>query len=165
MMKRLTYSLLMAGAMVSTQTSAQERPNIILFLVDDMGVMDTSVPFLTDAEGQVQTHPLNGWYHTPNMERLANQGIRYEATFLRRVLSADYDELIMENEPTIASQLEISDLAYETIIQRNIRLGEAPSHGKPVMLYDATATGAVNYLTLAKEFLKRNRKSKQAQKQ
>lgn len=48
---------------------------------------------------------------------LANQGTRYEATFLRRVLSADYDELIMENEPTIASQLEISDLAYETIIE------------------------------------------------
>ncbi len=48
---------------------------------------------------------------------LANQGIRYEATFLRRVLSADYDELIMENEPTIASQLEISDLAFETIIE------------------------------------------------
>lgn len=50
------------------------------------------------------------------------------------------------------------ELAYETIIQRNIRLGEAPSHGKPVMLYDAAAVGATNYLMLAKEFLKRNRK-------
>ena len=49
-------------------------------------------------------------------------------------------------------------LAYDTIIQRNIRLGEAPSHGKPVMLYDASATGATAYLMLAKEFLKRNRK-------
>ena len=49
-------------------------------------------------------------------------------------------------------------LAYDTVIQRNIRLGEAPSYGKPIMLYDASATGAVNYLTLAKEFLKRNRK-------
>ena len=49
-------------------------------------------------------------------------------------------------------------LAFDTVIQRNIRLGEAPSHGKPVMLYDASATGSVNYLTLAKEFLKRNRK-------
>ena len=48
---------------------------------------------------------------------LANQGTRYEATFLRRVLSADYDELILQNEPTIASQLEISDLSYETIIE------------------------------------------------
>ena len=49
-------------------------------------------------------------------------------------------------------------LAYETIIQRNIRLGEAPSHGKPIMLYDASATGSTNYLNLAREFLKRNRK-------
>lgn len=49
-------------------------------------------------------------------------------------------------------------LVFDTIIQRNIRLGEAPSHGKPVMLYDAAAVGSVNYLTLAKEFLKRNRK-------
>jgi chromosome partitioning protein len=49
-------------------------------------------------------------------------------------------------------------LAYETIIQRNIRLGEAPSHGKPVMLYDAAATGSVNYLNLAREFIKRNKK-------
>ena len=50
------------------------------------------------------------------------------------------------------------ELAFDTVIQRNIRLGEAPSHGKPVMLYDAAATGSVNYLTLAREFLKRNRK-------
>ena len=49
-------------------------------------------------------------------------------------------------------------LAYDTIIQRNIRLGEAPSHGKPVMLYDAGAVGSENYLTLAREFLKRNPK-------
>ncbi len=56
-----------------------------------------------------------------------------------------------------------SDLAYETVIQRNIRLGEAPSHGKPVILYDASAVGANNYLSLAKEFLKRERvKAKKA---
>ncbi len=49
------------------------------------------------------------------------------------------------------------NLAYETVIQRNIRLGEAPSHGKPVILYDAAAVGSDNYLALAKEFLKRER--------
>lgn len=52
------------------------------------------------------------------------------------------------------------ELAYDTIIQRNVRLGEAPSHGKPVMLYDASAVGATAYLMLAKEFLKRNRKNR-----
>ena len=52
------------------------------------------------------------------------------------------------------------ELAYDTIIQRNVRLGEAPSHGKPVMLYDASAVGATAYLMLAKEFLKRTRKKR-----
>lgn len=52
-------------------------------------------------------------------------------------------------------------LAFDTIIQRNVRLGEAPSHGKPVMLYDASAVGSANYLMLAKEFLKRNRKKRE----
>ena len=86
-MKKLTYSMLMASAMACTPTFAQNRPNIILFLVDDMGVMDTSVPFLTDSEGQVQTHPLNQWYHTPNMERLANQGIRFSTFYAQSVSS------------------------------------------------------------------------------
>ena len=86
-MKKLTYSMLMASAMACTPALAQNRPNIILFLVDDMGVMDTSVPFLTDSEGQVQTHPLNEWYHTPNMERLANQGIRFSTFYAQSVSS------------------------------------------------------------------------------
>jgi len=47
-------------------------------------------------------------------------------------------------------------LVYDTIVTRNIRLSEAPGFGLPVMLYDASATGSVNYLNLAREFLKRN---------
>ena len=86
-MKKLTYSMMMASAMACTSAIAQDHPNIILFLVDDMGVMDTSVPFLTDAEGNVQTHPLNEWYHTPNMERLAQQGIRFSAFYAQSVSS------------------------------------------------------------------------------
>ena len=67
----------------------------------------------------------------------------------------------LNNQVTNEVREHFGPLAFDTIIQRNIRLGEAPSHGKPIMLYDASATGAVNYLTLAKEFLKRNRKKKQ----
>ena len=66
----------------------------------------------------------------------------------------------LNNQVVTEVREHFADLAYETIIQRNIRLGEAPSHGKPIMLYDAAATGAVNYLNLAREFLKRNRKTK-----
>lgn len=46
-------------------------------LVDDMGVMDTSLPFLTNAEGKPKRYPLNDFYRTPNMERLAERGIRF----------------------------------------------------------------------------------------
>ncbi len=44
---------------------------------------------------------------------LANRGVRYKATFLNRIISADYQELLYEMEPTVASTLEISDEAYE----------------------------------------------------
>ena len=64
----------------------------------------------------------------------------------------------LNNQVATEVREHFGPLAYDTIIQRNIRLGEAPSHGKPIMLYDAAAIGAENYLTLAKEFLKRNRK-------
>ena len=44
-------------------------------------------------------------------------------------------------------------LVFQTTIPRNVRLGEAPSFGKPILLYDATSTGAESYLSLAKELL------------
>ena len=80
-------TLLLASTFAAIPCIAQDRPNIILFLVDDMGVMDTSVPFLTDAKGEVQTHPLNNWYHTPNMERLSQQGIRFSTFYAQSVSS------------------------------------------------------------------------------
>lgn len=45
------------------------------------------------------------------------------------------------------------DLVFKTIIPRNIRLGEAPSFGKPILLYDAASSGAVSYMNLAKEII------------
>nr|MCR5002921.1 ParA family protein [Bacteroidales bacterium] len=48
------------------------------------------------------------------------------------------------------------EMVFKTIIQRNIRLSEAPSHGKPIILYDAGCTGTTNYLNLAKELVEKN---------
>jgi chromosome partitioning protein len=44
---------------------------------------------------------------------------------------------------------------FRTVIPRNVRLSEAPSHGKPILLYDIRSTGAQSYLALAKEFIER----------
>ena len=48
------------------------------------------------------------------------------------------------------------DMVFDTIIQRNIRLSEAPSHGKPIILYDIGSNGSSNYLNLAKEVMDKN---------
>lgn len=53
------------------------------------------------------------------------------------------------------------ELVFKTIVPRNVRLGEAPSFGKPILLYDATSAGAESYLNLAKEILNNNRSSGQ----
>ena len=89
MKKTLCVStLLLLGAQ---PMMAQERPNIIVFLVDDMGLMDTSLPFLTDAEGNPVRHPLNDWYQTPNMERqFAVACLYYDRT---KLYPARYDQL------------------------------------------------------------------------
>ncbi len=47
-------------------------------------------------------------------------------------------------------------LVFDTIINRNIRLGEAPSYGKSIIMHDAQSTGAINYLNFARELLQRN---------
>lgn len=70
-------SLVLPGDDVILVRVREDRPNIVVFLVDDMGVMDTSVPFLTDATGQPIRYPLNEFYRTPSMERLAAQGMRF----------------------------------------------------------------------------------------
>jgi chromosome partitioning protein len=48
------------------------------------------------------------------------------------------------------------NMVFKSIIQRNIRLSEAPSHGKPIILYDVICNGTTNYLNLAKEVLEKN---------
>ena len=83
----LTGRPLTAGDAVGNSSPAETRPNVIVFLVDDMGLMDTSVPMLTDAQSRPQRHPLNEWFRTPNMERLAKQGIRFSHFYAHSVCS------------------------------------------------------------------------------
>ncbi len=49
------------------------------------------------------------------------------------------------------------ELVFKTVIQRNVKLSEAPSHGLPAILYDAESTGAKNHLALAKEIIDKNK--------
>ena len=75
----LLGSALSASAAPSNapRAEAQKRPNIILFLVDDMGWQDTSLPFWREADGTPKPTFLNKRYRTPNMEKLAAQGMTF----------------------------------------------------------------------------------------
>ena len=74
-------------AIFAQESSAEKSPNIIIFLVDDMGLMDTSVPFIVDTDGNPVKYPLNNYYRTPNMEKLASQGIRFSNFYAHSVCS------------------------------------------------------------------------------
>lgn len=75
-------------AFLGVQGEAKERPNIILFMVDDMGWQDTSVPFWS------QRTPLNDKYHTPAMEQLAQQGMKFTQAYACAVSSPSRASMI-----------------------------------------------------------------------
>lgn len=67
--------------------------------------------------------------------------------------------LRLSNQVVDEVRKHFSTMVFETIIRRNIRLGEAPSYGESIITYDATSKGAINYLNLAQELLKKNSKN------
>ena len=73
------------------------------------------------------------------------------------ILITMYDSRLNLSQQVVAEVKEyFSEKVYSTIINRNVRLGEAPSHGKPIILYDPTSTGSQNYMNLVSEILVNN---------
>ncbi len=73
------------------------------------------------------------------------------------ILLTMYDSrLRLSNQVVQEVSRHFEDKVFKTLINRNVRLSESPSHGKPILLYDAFSSGALNYLELAKEILINN---------
>ena len=138
-------SVLWAGVAVpACQAIAAEipadRPNIMVMLVDDMGIMDTSVPFLTNAHGEPVRYPLNDYYHTPGMERLAEQGIRFNNFCAMSVCS-----------PTRISLMTGQNAArHRTTNWINWRTNNAGPHGPPSWNWDGLSSNDVTLPKLLK---------------
>ena len=82
--------------------------------------------------------------HNPNLD-------------IEGLLLTMYDSrLRLSNQVVEEVQKHFNDMVFETIIQRNIKLSEAPSFGESIINYDATSKGASNYLNLAEEIIKKN---------
>ncbi len=72
-----------------------------------------------------------------------------------------YDSrLRLSNQVAEEVRKHFQQMVFDTIIQRNIKLSEAPSFGKPVLMYDVNSKGSINHLNLARELLQKNEKTR-----
>lgn len=87
-----------------------------------------------------------------SIQKIHNKNLDIEGMLLTM-----YDQrLRLSNQVVEEVQKHFSDMVFETIIQRNVRLGEAPSYGESIIKYDVSSKGASNYLSLAKEIINKN---------
>lgn len=71
--------------------------------------------------------------------------------------------LRLSNQVVEEVKMHFQMMMFDTIIQRNTRLAEAPSHGKTIIMHDASCKGSVNYLNLAREILQKNEMTKMSE--
>lgn len=139
--------------------AAQEFEYIIIDCPPSLGLI--TVNGLTAADSviipvQTEFFALEGLGKLLNTIKLIqtrlNPGLKIEG-FLLTMFDG---RLRLANQVVEDVRHHFGNMVFNTIIQRNVRLSEAPSHGKPVILYDAISTGTNNYLNLAKEIIAKN---------
>ena len=88
-----------------------------------------------------------------SVQKIHNKNLEIEGLLLTM-----YDtRLRLSNQVVEEVQKHFGKMVFKTIIQRNVKLGEAPSYGEDIISYDATSRGAKNYLSLGNEIIKKNK--------
>jgi chromosome partitioning protein len=102
---------------------------------------------------QAEYYALEGLSQLLNTIELVKSSLN-PALKMRGVLLTMYDSrLNLCNQVRREVEEYFKDQMFSTIIRRNVKLGEAPSHGKPILFYDAGSAGSQNYIALAQEIL------------
>jgi len=92
-----------------------------------------------------------------NVQQIHNPDLNIEGLLLTM-----YDaRLKLSNQVVDEVKKHFGDMVFDTVIQRNVRLSEAPSFGESILEYDATSKGAVNYLNLADELIRKSEANKE----
>ncbi len=105
---------------------------------------------------QCEFFSLEGFGKLKNTINLVQQSLNPQLEVEGVILSMYDQRLRMANMVIEEIRHIISDRIFETIIHRNSKIGEAPSLGQPVIIYDASSKGAINFLNLAHEFISIN---------
>jgi len=107
---------------------------------------------------QCEYFALEGLGQLLNTIKIVRQHLNPELE-IEGVLLTMYDTRTrLSNQVADEVKRYFEDKVFKSVISRNIRLAEAPSFGKPALLYDATSIGSKNYLSLAREIIRRNKK-------
>jgi chromosome partitioning protein len=106
---------------------------------------------------QCEYFALEGLGQLLNTIKIVRQHLNRELE-IEGVLLTMYDTRTrLSNQVADEVKRYFEDKVFKSVISRNVRLAEAPSFGKPALLYDATSVGAKNYLSLAREIIRRNK--------
>ncbi|MBS1271287.1 MAG: Sporulation initiation inhibitor protein Soj [Candidatus Marinimicrobia bacterium] len=102
---------------------------------------------------QCEYYALEGLSQLLNTIRLVQKNLNKELEIEGVVITMFDSRLNLSKQVAEEVRSYFKDKVYDSVINRNVRLGEAPSFGKPILLYDATSTGAKNYMDLVEEML------------
>jgi len=105
---------------------------------------------------QCEFFSIEGFGKLKDTIQLVQQSLNQDLKVDGIILSMYDQRLRMANMVLEEIRHIISDRIFETIVHRNSKIGEAPSLGQPVIIYDAASKGAINFLNLAQEFLSNN---------
>ncbi|MGH7681302.1 MAG: ParA family protein [Candidatus Eiseniibacteriota bacterium] len=104
---------------------------------------------------QCEYYALEGLTHLLGAIRLVQQSLN-PGLQIEGVLLTMYDNRLNLSQQVLAETRRFfAERVYRTVIPRNVRLSEAPSHGKPVVIYDPSCAGSTSYMSLAKEVIDR----------
>ena len=106
---------------------------------------------------QCEYYALEGLGQLLNTISIVRYRLNQRLTIEGVLLTMFDSRLRLSNQVVEEVKKHFEDKVFNTIITRNVRLSEAPSHGKPAILYDAFSSGAKNYIDLSKEVIERNR--------
>lgn len=138
---------------------ANDYEYILIDSPPSLGLLTVNV--LTAADSilipiQCEYYALEGLSQLLNTIRLVQKHLNKELD-IEGILITMYDNRLNLSKQVVQEVKDyFGEKVYNTFIKRNVRLGEAPSHGKPILLYDASCNGAQNYMNLATEVLTRN---------
>ena len=139
----------------------KEYDYILIDCLPSLGLI--TVNALTAADSviipvQCEYFALEGISKLLNTIRIIKKKLNPELQIEGFLLTVYDGRLRLSNQIYTEVKKHFQELVFKTVIQRNVKLSEAPSHGLPVILYDSGSRGALNYLALAKEIIKKNTK-------